>query len=175
MSDITSALGNLGVRGGATTAFAEELAPGEQPLGAVKATAEDDVTAGTLLLTDRRLVFFKKGLRKQRRESIRLADIQAVEITGMLTKKLELKVGGRMLKYDTDTIMGTNLNPKGFVDAIHRAIAMARTGDHAQPTGESPSAARDPIADLERLVALHERGALTDDEFSVAKRSLLGM
>src|SRR3712207_4710802 len=51
------------------------------------------MTAGTLLLTDRRLVFFKKGLRKQRRESMRLADIQAVEITGMLTKKLQLKVG----------------------------------------------------------------------------------
>lgn len=120
-------------------------------------------------------MFFKKSLRKQRRESIRLGDIQAIEITGMLTKKLELKVGGRTLKYDTDTIMGTNLNPKGFVDAIHRAIAGARSGSHAQPADQPPAAGRDPIVDLERLASLHERGALTDEEFSVAKRSLLGM
>jgi len=175
MPDAATALGSIGVRGGTAIALAEELAPNEQPLGAIKATAEDDMTAGTLLLTDRRLVFFKKGLRKQRRESMRLADIQAVEITGMLTKKLELKIGGRTLKYDTDTIMGTNLNPKGFVDAVHRAIATARSGGEAQPAAPSPSAGRDPIADLERLAALHERGGLTDEEFSAAKRSLLGM
>lgn len=175
MRDATTALANIGVRGGAATALAEELAAGEQPLGAIKATAEDDMTAGTLLLTDRRLVFFKKGLRKQRRESMRLADLQAVEITGMMTKKLELKVGGRTLKYDTDTIMGTNLNPKGFVEAIHRAVGTARSGGQAQPTVPPPSSDRDPIADLERLVALHDRGAVTDEEFSVAKRSLLGM
>ena len=44
-----------------------------------------------------------------------------------------------------------------------------------QPAAPSPSAGRDPIADLERLVALHERVALTAEEFSAAKRSLLGM
>jgi hypothetical protein len=175
MPDATTALARIGVRGGAATGLAEELAQDEQPLGAIKATAEDDMTAGTLLLTDRRLVFFKKGLRKQRRESMRLADIQAVEITGMLSKKLELKIGGRTLKYDTDTIMGTNLNPKGFVDAVHRAVATARSGGQPQPAGQAPSPDRDPIADLERLVALRERGALTEEEFSAAKRTLLGM
>ena len=98
MPDAATALGNIGVCGGRAIALAEELAPDEQPLGAIKATAEDDMTAGTLLLIDRRLVFFKKGLRKHRRESMRLADIQAVEITGMLTTKLDLKIGGRTLK-----------------------------------------------------------------------------
>lgn len=175
MPDATTALANIGVRGGTAAALAEELAPGEQPLGAIKATAEDDMTAGTLLLTDRRLVFFKKGLRKQRRESMRLADIQAVEITGMLTKKLELKIGGRTLKYDTDTIMGTNLNPKGFVDAVHRAIGSVRSGGQPQPPAPAASPERDSIGELERLAALHERGALTDEEFGAAKRSLLGM
>ena len=89
----------------------------------------------------------------------------------MLTTKLDLKIGGRTLKYDTDTIMGTNLNPKGSVDAVHRAIATARSGGKPQPAAPSPSAGRDPIADLERLVALHERVAYTDEEFSAAKRS----
>ena len=71
MPDAATALGNIGVCGGTAIALAEELAPDEQPLGAIKATAEDDMTAGTLLLIDRRLVFFKKRLRKHRRESIR--------------------------------------------------------------------------------------------------------
>ena len=61
MPDAATALGNIGMRGETATALAEELAPDEQPLGAIKATAEDDLTAGTLLLTDRRLVFFNEG------------------------------------------------------------------------------------------------------------------
>jgi hypothetical protein len=36
-----------------------------------------------------------------------------------------------------------------------------------------PSPARDPIADLEALAAMHERGALTDAEFSAAKARVL--
>jgi hypothetical protein len=40
------------------------------------------------------------------------------------------------------------------------------------PESEAPSASVD---DLERLVALHERGALTDDEFRAAKANLLGL
>lgn len=63
-------------------------------------------------------------------------------------------------------------DPKGSVDAVHRAIATARSGGKPHPP---PSAGRDPIADLERLVALHERVALTDEEFSAGKRSLLAM
>jgi hypothetical protein len=93
----------------------------------------------------------------------------------MLTKKLDLRIGSRTIRYDTDTIIGTNLNPKGSVDAVHRAIATARSGGKPQPAAPSPSACRDPMADFERLVALHERVALTDEEFSAAKRSLLGM
>lgn len=116
------------MRGGPAALLAEELADGELPIAAIKATAEDDLTAGTLLLTDQRLLFVKKGLRKQRRESLWLRDIQAVEITGMLTKKLEVKVGGRIHNYDADTIMATNVNPKGFVEAAHRAVGQARSG-----------------------------------------------
>jgi hypothetical protein len=42
MPDAATAVGNIGVRGGTATVLAEELAPDEQPLGAIKATAEDD-------------------------------------------------------------------------------------------------------------------------------------
>ena len=33
----------------------------------------------------------------------------------------------------------------------------------------------DPTAELERLSGLHDSGALTDDEFAVAKAKLLGL
>ena len=36
-----------------------------------------------------------------------------------------------------------------------------------------PAPARDPIADLKELAALHDSGALTDAEFSAAKAKLL--
>jgi Bacterial PH domain len=95
--------------------IAQELGAGERPLEAIKAKAENDVTAGVLLLTDRRLLFRKKGIVKQRRESLPLTQIQVIEITGLMTKKLEIKAGGRTLKYSADTLMSENLNPKDFV------------------------------------------------------------
>jgi hypothetical protein len=39
-------------------------------------------------------------------------------------------------------------------------------------TGRAPSAPS-TAAELERLTALHERGAITDDEYAAAKRELL--
>jgi hypothetical protein len=39
---------------------------------------------------------------------------------------------------------------------------------------EPPPAAADPIAQLKDLAALHQAGALTDDEFAVQKAKLLG-
>lgn len=47
MPDVPNTLADIGVRGAAATALAEELAPRERPLGVIKATAEDDITAGT--------------------------------------------------------------------------------------------------------------------------------
>ena len=40
---------------------------------------------------------------------------------------------------------------------------------------EPESKKDDCISELERLVALHEKGALTDEEFSIAKKKILGI
>jgi hypothetical protein len=37
----------------------------------------------------------------------------------------------------------------------------------------APPPARDPVADLRGLAALHQSGALTDDEFAAAKAKIL--
>jgi uncharacterized membrane protein YebE (DUF533 family) len=39
----------------------------------------------------------------------------------------------------------------------------------------APAAPADTTAELERLAQLHQSGALTDDEFAVAKSKLLGI
>jgi hypothetical protein len=45
-----------------------------------------------------------------------------------------------------------------------------------QPAAAAPAAAPagDATAELERLAALHQSGALTDDEFAAAKAKVLG-
>jgi len=40
---------------------------------------------------------------------------------------------------------------------------------------KSTSEAGSAVSDLERLVAMHERGALTDEEFQAAKARLLDL
>jgi len=54
-----------------------------------------------------------------------------------------------------------------YVHTVGERISRARTA--TAPVGGGRSTA----ADLERLAALHDRGALTDDEYSAAKRDLL--
>lgn len=51
-------------------------------------------------------------------------------------------------------------------EAARRAAAPPQT---AAPTGA------DPVAELERLAALQQAGALTDSEFAAAKAKLLGL
>jgi hypothetical protein len=42
------------------------------------------------------------------------------------------------------------------------------------PYAPAPAPAASPMADLERLVELHDNGSLTDAEFAAAKASVLG-
>ena len=59
------------------------------------------------------------------------------------------------------------------------AAATAAAPTVESPTVEAPTvavagtAAGDPIARLERVAALHERGVLTDDEFAAEKNAIL--
>ncbi|MDP9236730.1 MAG: SHOCT domain-containing protein [Chloroflexota bacterium] len=69
----------------------------------------------------------------------------------------------------------------GFIGALvwkpeaHMVVVYERTAAGApSPAEQTPTQARNPTDELERLAALHERGALTDDEFDRAKRGILG-
>jgi uncharacterized protein (DUF697 family) len=60
--------------------------------------------------------------------------------------------------------------------AVAAKVREAKAAAEAEATAEAhPKAeAADPIGQLERLAALHDKGALTDAEFTAAKARLLG-
>jgi uncharacterized membrane protein len=54
--------------------------------------------------------------------------------------------------------------------------AQYRSADPTTPTTPMPGApATDDVARLRELADLHDRGGLTDDEFSAAKKKILGL
>ena len=51
-----------------------------------------------------------------------------------------------------------------------------RATNHVQPQPVPPAPAPpDPVADLERLAQLHDRGVLSDAEFAAAKAKIVGL
>ncbi len=61
----------------------------------------------------------------------------------------------------------------GLVVVVVLVVLLAGPSRGATPQGPRPSG--DAPAGLRELVEMHDRGALTDDEFSAAKRKLLGL
>ena len=45
----------------------------------------------------------------------------------------------------------------------------------APPPPAAPAPATDDASELERLAAMHDSGALSDEEFAAAKKSILGL
>ncbi|MHA6507789.1 SHOCT domain-containing protein [Tessaracoccus sp. Y1736] len=63
-------------------------------------------------------------------------------------------------------------------DAAARAVAAQQAAVAPAPAAPAPVAAEapaDPLAQLERLAALHEKGLLSAEEFTAAKAKLLGL
>jgi len=56
---------------------------------------------------------------------------------------------------------------------LRRVLSRRRPATTRPPAGDGAAAPTDPITQMERVAALHERGALTDEEFEAQKRALL--
>ncbi len=67
-----------------------------------------------------------------------------------------------------------DVQPSSMRASISETIGRARaaTSARAHPATPPPAAAPSTAAELERLVALHDRAAITDDEYAAAKRDL---
>ncbi|MFM9134030.1 MAG: SHOCT domain-containing protein [bacterium] len=77
----------------------------------------------------------------------------------------------------TAVVAGTATVVSGKVSQ-HQADKQAEKEAAQQPAAApapAEPAAVDPVAEIERLGALHEKGLLSDEEFAAAKAKLLGL
>jgi Short C-terminal domain len=72
------------------------------------------------------------------------------------------------------TVMGQAAKCREFEDRLRTNGIHAKFGRQRGSTQTTvPTADSDPLAQLERLAALKERGLVTDEEFSAKKAALL--
>ena len=122
---------------------------------------------GVLLHTTKRIIFFAKGIVSTAMEEFPLDKITSLQYTtGMLTGDVTIFASGNKAEIKSTV----KLHTKAFVDAVRSHL------DSSKPqTVATAQAAASMMDELEKLAALKERGLLTDDEFSAAKRKLLGL
>lgn len=153
-----------------------------------------DSSNEAILLTDRRLIVVKVGWLAGstgggRVTSFAYRDIVALQVQlGMMMGSLSVQSPGygatqvgdywnsrnqqEVLKLP-NVISWSKPQDKAFASELayaHRKIADA----HAVEATAGPSQSTDLLSGLERLVALHSSGGLTDVEFAEAKARLLG-
>jgi hypothetical protein len=121
---------------------------------------------GILVLTNERLFFFEKSLGSETIEEFPLRSISSVEGGKRLTgERLVIHASGNRAEI-------TNMF-HGHADEITRQIrALEREKTSAASTPAQPDA--DPLAQIERLAELRDRGLISEDEFQEKKTELLG-
>ncbi|MFG2191848.1 SHOCT domain-containing protein [Streptomyces sp. NPDC048639] len=160
--------------------------PGEAPLAVTSARARQEWTNGTLVLTTHRLLHVKEGRAAVPVPLAGITDVQTVKsrLIGPLLKVTTMSGAHRWENVD---------DIETFCDALRTAVANAAARrpdpDAGTAVGGKGGAAGDPdgtpvprqarqegpswIDQIERLAELHGRGALTDEEFALAKRKLI--
>lgn len=129
---------------------------------------EDYEEYGVLFATEKRLIYTHKGLLWGRHVEFFYYDrISSLQYTsGLVRGRLTIHLDGGRRAY----LRNTGDDVGGFASLVRSLMEKVRGGEPA-----SPSASADFLSGLERLAALHASGALTDDEFTAAKRKLLDM
>jgi hypothetical protein len=147
----------------------EHLDPGEQVLAYVlgayetKVLGKDSVRNGVCLATDRRLLFFAKKFTGFDLESFSYEKISSIEMgKGMMGHQITFFASGNEAKMKW-------INVGDVTDFVE--CARAKMDSSSKPVSEPP--AQDPIAQIEKLAALRDAGALSEEEFMAKKAELL--
>jgi len=163
---------------------AEMLLPGEQVLLVAEqsrvAPGGSFTTPNKIYVTNRRLIFRNPRLLglKADLNDFSYQDIANIRMhRGVFSTEIYLK--SRFLSdevvlpaVDKDTARRVNeYIRKGMMNQLPGQIISERA---TMPIVESPAATKDPLADLERLHNLKEKGAITAEEFEKMKATLLG-
>lgn len=123
---------------------------------------------GVIFATEKRLIYTHKGILWGRHVEFFYYDrISSLQYTsGLVRGRLAIHLDGGRRAY----LRNTGGDVAGFASFVRGLMEKVRGGEPA-----SPSASADFLSDLERLASLHASGALTDEEFTAAKRKLLSL
>lgn len=118
---------------------------------------------GSLIVSDQRVVFYRKGLLGEVFETIPLAKITSVESSSF--------VGYKMLTLHTSH---DDLKFKSFASAELFKITFTDIEEGRDKNiAETQTASLDPVSQLKSLAELKEAGILSGEEFEEKKASLL--
>lgn len=140
---------------------------------------------GKLRVTTERFVFERKKMFGGAGDvtSFPLNSIQAAGLSGLIEKKLKVRAGSTELVFKSSIMSTGEAELKAISDLLQRSIAGHPLGSPVQAPDTSSALSVPPteagsssswLDEMERLAKLHATGALTDEEFTVAKRKLLG-
>lgn len=134
-------------------------------IGEMMGEGADKAENGALIVTDRRVVFFRKGWFDNVFHHIDLADIRSVEASSLM--------GYRVVAVQAND--GHQLRFKTFdePEIFEACCALLRKCCAENQEAEQPSGDGDPVSQLERLEKLWRSGVLDDDEFKTAKSTIL--
>lgn len=150
------------------------LEPGEEVLGAVQGTYEtkimgsDSVRTGSLIATDRRVVFYAKKLGGYELESFPYNNISSFEQgKNMMGHNITFFASGNKVHMKW---IKTDKTLAQFTETVKKAMGSART-----PAAAAPSSAAQPdvMDQLRKLGELRDAGVLTTEEFDAKKADLL--
>lgn len=120
---------------------------------------------GILVATDRRLIFFDKGLLGSTVAEYPYRSITSIEHgAGLMMGEIRITVAGNVDKIDQ--IFKEHV--QGFVELVRAKM------EQAQSSAAPAPAVPDLATQLQQLADLRDRGALTDEQFEAAKKRLLG-
>ena len=109
-----------------------------------------------------KVVQSRKAILGSSLEEIPMKNISSVEITSGLIPTVNVYTSGNTLTFRTDVLQGPR-----FVEVLRECLAKRSDG---KPTGGLSD-----VEQLENLVALLEKGILTQDEFEKKKQQILGL
>ena len=134
--------------------------------GDIKGTGDKKPHGGVLIVTNERVVFYRKGFFGEIQESILLNDITSIDRKSML--------GHHVLRIHTshDQIQFNTFVGKEPEQQLIDAIEAGRNKSNAAPQTQVLSQS-DPINDLKKLGELKELGVITTEEFQEKKTFLL--
>lgn len=139
------------------------VAAAEGYIGKMMGSGKDTQHNGALVVTTKRVAFYRKGFLGEVHQDIPLDKITSVEQSSML--------GHRVLRVHTSH---DDLEFKTFQGEQYPAVVSAIEAGRTGHTPRSPAPASEgPLEALKKLGELRAAGIVTDAEFEAKKRDLL--